>query len=278
MYSAKILLDSVNPVGIRLTTFEVTYPRFVHSEVMTHRVFSRNSSSSRAIPIQKMFEQVLKDPVIPIYWGKNQKGMQAEQEIPVSDQKIALEAWLKGRDMALSQAQALLDLKLHKQLVNRLLEPWMWITVIITGTEWGNFYNLRDNSEAQPEIQKIAKMMYEVHKKSKPVVLNFENWHLPFIDESDRLNLNTEDLMKVCIGRCARVSYLTHDGRRDYQADISLYESLLSDGHMSPMEHAAMATNSEDFFGNFRGWMQHRKFIPNEACFKGEHDLLDFEI
>lgn len=273
MYSAKILLDSVNPVGVRLTSFEITYPRFVHSELLTHRVFSRNSSSSRAIPVQKMFEQVLKDPVIPIYWGKNQKGMQAEVEIPGEDQKLALAAWLKGRDQAIVLGQSLLDLKLHKQIVNRVLEPWMWITVIVTGTDWDNFYNLRDNSEAQPEIQKIAKMMYSFHQDSIPTPLKSGEWHLPFILPEDRKDLSQEDLVKVCVGRCARVSYLTHDGRKDYQADLSLYQSLLEDGHMSPMEHAAISTTSLERLGNFRGWMQHRKLISNEACFIGEHNI-----
>jgi thymidylate synthase ThyX len=234
---------------------------------MTHRVFSRNSSSSRAIPIQKNLEQVLKDPVIPIFWGKNQKGMQAEFEISAQSREQAVDAWLKARDLAVQQAQILIDLKVHKQTVNRILEPWTWITVIITATEWDNFYNLRNNSMAQPEIQHIAKMMTHLSESSVPTLLDEGQWHLPFISSEDRMALSGDDLIKVCVGRCARVSYLTHDGRRDYQADIDLYNTLLSDGHMSPMEHAAMSESSSSFFGNFRGWKQHRKFIPNESCF-----------
>lgn len=276
MYNCKILLDSVNTAGDRLTTFELTYPRFVHCELMTHRVFSRNSSSSRAIPIEKMIEQVENDPVIPVYWGKNQRGMQAGEELSESTKEVAQEIWLMSRNKAIMQARILSAQGVHKQIVNRLLEPWMWITVIVSSTEYNNFFNLRCHKDAQPEMAKIAWMMLEEYKKSMPRLLCDLDWHLPLMPDLYQL-FNDKDfptwlglVKKVSVGRCARVSYLTHDGKRDPQADIDLHDNRLlhpsnpSDpDHMSPFEHVAMASPGEKS-GNFTGWHQYRKDFPNE--------------
>lgn len=133
-YECRILLDSINTSGDRLTTFQITYPRFVHCELMTHRVFSRNSSSSRAIPIEKMIEQVENDPVIPVYWGKNQRGMQATEELTGVVRERAIEKWLDARDCAVDHAREMHLNCVHKQIVNRILEPWMWITVLVSAT------------------------------------------------------------------------------------------------------------------------------------------------
>lgn len=274
-YSAKILLDSINTSGDRLTTFEITYPRFVHCELMTHRVFSRNSSSSRAIPIEKMIEQVETDPVIPVYWGKNQGGMQAREELIGWERDRAIARWLYARDQAVANAREMIYQCVHKQIVNRLLEPWMWITVIVSATEYNNFFNLRCHKDAQPEIAKIAWMMLEEYKKSFPSEMIDRSWHLPllFQDTRDTLDLRyctIDDLKKISVGRCARVSYLTHDGKRDPQADIDLHDNRLlhpsnpdDPDHMSPFEHVAMASPGQRS-GNFTGWHQYRKDFPNE--------------
>jgi thymidylate synthase ThyX len=270
MYNCKILLDSINTSGDRLTTFELTYPRIIHSELLTHKMLSKNSSSSRAIPIEKMIEQVENDPVIPVYWGKNQKGMQAEVELDPFYQESALRRWLSARDEAVVNARALIHYGVHKQIVNRLMEPWMWITVLVSATEYNNFFNLRCHKDAQPEIAKIAWMMLEEYKESKPRNLNNGQWHLPLlfdldnpsIHEFESLDPNT-DLRKISVGRCARVSYLTHEGKRNPQADIDLHNRLITSGHWSPFEHVAMASPGEKS-GNFTGWHQYRKDFPNE--------------
>lgn len=267
-YSCKIVLDSINTAGDRLTTFEVTYPRFVHCELMTHRVFSRNSSSSRAIPIEKMIKQVEDDPVIPVYWGKNQKGMQAREELQGEEREAAIEWWLNSRDLAVNQVKRRPDV--HKQIANRILEPWMWITVLVSSTEFNNFFNLRVHPDAQPEFEKVARMALIEYKKSRTQFLANGTWHLPLTP--DRLALegySLEQIRKISVGRCARVSYLTHDGKRDPQADIDLHDRLLhplspSDpDHMSPFEHVAMASPGEKS-SNFTGWHQYRKDFPNE--------------
>lgn len=273
MYNCKILLDSINTAGDRLTTFELTYPRFVHCELMTHRVFSRNSSSSRAIPIEKMIEQVENDPVIPVYWGKNQRGMQAGEELTDTERIMAIDAWLLARDEMVYKARSMNRIGVHKQIVNRILEPWMWITVLVSSTEYNNFFNLRCHKDAQPEMGKIAWMMLEEYKKSNPTWRPDFSWHLPLL--ADRIVLqnegfDSEALRKISVGRCARVSYLTHDGKRDPQADIDLHDNRLlhpsnpSDpDHMSPFEHIAMASPGKKS-GNFTGWHQYRKDFPNE--------------
>jgi thymidylate synthase ThyX len=183
--SAKIIADS--KVGsTRLTTMVLRYPRFIHAEFMTHRVFSRNASSSRAIPVQKMIEQVENDPAMPVWWGKNQAGMQAREALDPQTQEKALIYWHAQRYAAINHAHMLVSLGVHKQLVNRILEPWQHIEVVVTSTDWANFYALRDHPDAQPEIQALAQAMYAAHQSSTPVELKLGDWHLPFITPDDR--------------------------------------------------------------------------------------------
>jgi thymidylate synthase ThyX len=263
-YSARILADSVNPVGNRLTTMLVTYPRLVHAEHLRHRVFSFSVMSSRAIPVSKMIEQVETDPVMPVYWGKNRSGMQANEELEHPERTAAEMIWLSARDRAVNTALCLNDLHVHKALVNRLLEPWQWVTVIVSATEWANFFHLRCHPDAQPEIRKIAEMMRELYEASRTFECEPGEWHLPLISLDDA-DLSAEDLRKASVGRCARVSYLTHSGTRDPQADIDLCDRLAASGHWSPFEHVAMALDEPTRVGNLIGWRQFRK------DFEGEH-------
>lgn len=259
-HEAKILADSVSPEGLRLTTFEVTFPRIVLAEFNTHRVFSRNSASSRAIPVQKMLSRVKEEPYLPTSWGKNQKGMQADEDVSEAEADRARRLWLIGRDDAVTVVNNLLDCGIHKQLTNRLLEPFMWHTVIVTATEWDNWFHLRNNAMAHPEIKRAAELMQTLFEVSTPRILRDGQWHLPLVYDEDwdlvRRHLGLQgpppggahliehpDLMpsmvKVSCSRCARVSYLTHEGKRDIGEDLTLYDRLLQPGHMSPFEHAA---------------------------------------
>lgn len=283
MYQARILTDSVSPEGIRLTTLEVTLPRIVLAEFNTHRVFSRNSASSRAIPVEKRIAAVEANPFIPESFGKNQKGMQAGDALSGTDDERARTAWLRACEEACRNAKTLAELNVHKQLANRLLEPFSWTTIIVTATEWANFFALRCNPKAQPEIRRAAELMREAMAASTPVLRARGEWHLPLIDDldyeqqilaapTDPLKV-LERLMQLSVARCARVSYLTHDGKRDPQADFELYRRLASNGHMSPFEHAARPMTDTElrgpdtFCGNFRGWVQHRKELQDEAVF-----------
>jgi thymidylate synthase ThyX len=275
-YSCKILADSTAS-GVRLTTMEVTFPRIVLAEFNTHRVFSRNSASSRAIPVEKQIEKVMSDPFIPVYWGKNQKGMQAEEELGEWEQTDATRLWLEARDRAVIDAKDILALGVHKQITNRLLEPFMWQTCLVSATEWENFFALRCHRDAQPEIREVALMMMDAYNEHVPEEKSPYSWHLPLCEDRDELEGNGFDPVRVSAGRCARVSYLTHDGVRDPAQDVALCDRLVKSGHMSPMEHQAFVGSdahgnwwNTKFSGNFRRpWLQFRKTIANEEVFRG---------
>lgn len=281
--TAKVIADSLNPDGCRLTTMEWTYPRFIHSEIMTHRAISRNAASSRAVPICKMIERVTKNPVFPIHWGKNKKGMQAEEELDLEQKLAAADIWISNRNDTIRYVKCLDSIGIHKQIGNRLLEPWMWITVVASATNFENLFALRCHKDAEPHFQNLAYKIRDVYDKSTPIRMNWNDWHLPYFSrngghEHDILE-EMENWPKISAGRCARVSYLTQDGKRHPEEDIKLYERLVGSfpKHSSPLEHPAQAIeigtrptempiswNRRDW-GNFDpGWLQLRKHIVGE--------------
>lgn len=278
--AAKILLDSVNPCGNRLTTYELVYPRFIHAEVLTHRLLSRCSASSRAIPTRKMREAILANPALPVWWGKNEPGMQAKEELDDAAKQEAVILIMQHLEQSASLHVKLEKLGLHKQIANRYLEPWMHITVILSATEFENFFLLRCHPDAQPEFQELATKMKEAYDWSTPVKRGAGAWHIPFITAedidwarktSDQTGQKPTDLLlKISVSRCARVSYLNHDGKRDPVKDLELHDKLLASNppHMSPFEHQAFADATPTHHGNFVGWTQYRKTIPNEHAGK----------
>ncbi|MDE2425679.1 MAG: FAD-dependent thymidylate synthase [Elusimicrobia bacterium] len=268
--TARIIKDSLSKDRIRLTTFVLRYPRFIHSEFMTHRMFSRNAASSRAIPIKKTLELVKNDPAMPIYWGRNKSGMQAEEELSESEIEQCKKEWLLARDAAIVHVERLLELGLHKQISNRILESWIHMETICTATEFANFYNLRLDSAAQPEIKTLAEVMLKAHNESIPTYLEWGRWHLPFVTEEESKEFDIELLRKFSVARCARVSYLNHEGTIDHEKDIKLHDMLLQNKHMSCFEHQA-ASYIKNIPSNFIGWSQYRKFIEgeNRTIFKG---------
>jgi thymidylate synthase ThyX len=338
-YSVKILLDSISETGKRLTTFEIQFPRIVLAEFNTHRMLSRNSASSRAIPFSKQLERVIQDPFIPERFPKNGKGMQPQgyYEKDSIDHKKATDIWLKARDKAIEQAKKLVGmdeawledsgndltsdrpqyLHIHKQIANRLFEPFQWHTVICTATEFDNFFKLRTHPDAQAEIKTIADLMYEAYHNNHcynnrfnqcdrthvhTQKLKVDKWHCPLVSEEDNQlvysylfqngidgdnkgvwrNAYNEIKKKISVARCARVSYLTHDGRRDIVKDLELFDRLKTSGHWSPFEHVAtpffnlVYNNASDKHGNnpefdlqsgnFIGWKQMRKEFSDENC------------
>lgn len=274
MISAKVICDSISPSGKRITTMELIYPRFIHAEFMTHRVFSRNAASSRAIPTKKLIERIKNDPAMPVYWGKNQSGMQAKEELDLDSINEAKANWMNACWRTMEFVETLEDLKVHKQITNRLLEPWMHITTIVTATEWDNFYFLRRDSDAQPEIQALANAMWLAHQNARPIELKLDQWHLPYITNwpTDPNPLDLETLKKCSVARCARVSYLTHDGAEpSVEKDLALFSKLVErdssnkPGHWSPLEHIARPLfDLNEQSGNFYGWFQFRKEFSNE--------------
>lgn len=295
-FEVEILADSVvSTTGARLTTIRAKYPRSIHSEMLTHRLLSKGSASSRAIPVSRMIADINADPFIPLYIGKNQKGMQAGEELDEVGRQMAIATWIAARDQAIIHAEKLVKLGVHKQVVNRILEPWMWITTIISATEWENFFALRCHEMAEPHFQEIARMIRAAREASTPRALEPGQWHLPYVRPEDVADVFTaagrtiqvemetkngqapvikgddapyvyEKLVKISVGRCARVSYLTHDGRRAIAEDLRLYDDLMTKRplHATPAEHAACAMDKLAWSGNFYGFEQHRKMLPFE--------------
>lgn len=272
---ARVVAASVSNAGKKLTTLELRYPKFIHSELMTHRQFSRNASSSRAIPVETFIEQATNNPATPIHWGVNQSGMQAKEE--QTDEVWAKSWWHNARDYAVLCTKDAQQVGLHKQIANRILEPWQYITTLVSATEWGNFFSLRVHPAAQPELQMLAvcaKLAMDA------VVYNQTKWHLPYISEAEKEVLEEGALKSVSVARCCRVSYLRHgEGRNTIDDDIELANTLLNNGHFSPLEHVAVALKDPTLrSGNFEGWHQYRQIRQMQMPVKTVPVPLDWVI
>lgn len=259
----EIIKDSISEDEVRLTTFQLSYHRFIHSELMTHRVFSRNASSSRAIPVEKLIKQVRKDPMMPVYWGSNKPGMQAGKELTESNLVKVKAIWKATAIMAADQAETLEGLHLHKQITNRILEPFLPIHVVLTTTELSNFFHLRDHKDAQPEFQELARKIKKAVDESNPKRLTYGEWHLPYVSDEELAEFIAKhgktvgyEFARICSSaRCARVAFLNHDKTNPtLKGDLKLYHMLatrpFNDGkghvlekddpvHLSPLEHQA---------------------------------------
>lgn len=271
--TAKIVAHSVTPFGKEIISFELAYQRWILAELNTHRVFSRSSMSSRAIPVARMLEQVRNDPAWPVQWGANKPGMQAGGPLSGDDQAECEVIWKCAADAAAGFAERLAKLGLAKQVCNRLLEPFQWTRTIVTTTEIDNFYELRLHPDAQPEFQALATAVREAHTSSVPVKRSrgdgIYGWHLPYIRDDEREAWGGSGIKdieitaaKVCAARCARVSYLKHDGTQSsYEEDINLFNRLAAGVpiHASPLEHMAYAMTVPAWSRNFHGWRQFRE-------------------
>ncbi len=278
--TAKVIADSINGLGNRLVTREVQLHRFVLAEFNTHRAFSRNSASSRAIPYAKMRQKALETPAIPLSWPNEQKGMQGGAELPQTSQITAELHWLDARDKAVETADKLHKIGVHKSVINRLLEPFLPHTIIVSATDWQGFWDQRCHPDAQPEIRVAAEAMKSAYDASKPEHLAWGDFHLPYITDEERAEFplrgselgedyfsaknlpKISPLLKISAARSARVSYLTHDGKRDIQKDIELYERLAFHvpAHASPLEHPARVSY-HNHRGNFSGFAQLRHLV-----------------
>lgn len=264
----KIILDSMaEETGQRIVSFQLRYQRFIHAEFMTHRIFSRNASSSRAIPVEKMLQQVSTEPAAPTHWGKNQKGMQANEHLDAEETQEAQRLWGAAAVCATKIAEQMNELGLHKQVANRILEPFQFISVIATATNFDNFFDLRCHKDAQPEFRVLAEEMNRQYVLNEPQVLFPGEYHLPYILAEEWGQYTIEELVKFSVARCARVSYLTHDKQAPKaEDDLALYERLVGSVplHASPTEHQAKIPSykTTTLNGNFSdGFIQFRKCL-----------------
>ena len=295
--SARIDTDSVNESGDRIVTWVLKYHRYVHADLMTHRVFSRNGASSRAIPISQMLRAVIGNPATPIIWGGNGKGMQAHGELGRVRRHLCHKLWRAARWPAVITVWTLSKLGLHKQWSNRMLEPWLFMTVVMTTTEHENFLDLRDSEFAQPEIAELARQMRRELSWSAPQKLHAGEWHIPMLTPEERSKLLTAytflraeiaayrdlpawlaqplfkgpvdelgaEFVKIATARCARISYIRHDMIKPIEEDVKMHDRLASSRHWSPFEHCACASPKGGWIGNFHGWAQYRKSFENES-------------
>ena len=299
--SAHIIQDSINANGTRITTFELEYPRFIHSELMTHRVFSRNAASSRAIPVSKVLEMVKYTPAMPVRFGANQAGMQ-DQGVDF-DAGIQLDAtsscllpakdvWRIAARVAANYSKAFADAGYHKQVCNRITEPYQWMKTVVTSTDYENWFWLRDHKDADPTICALAEKMYDCFINSAPKQLKPGEWHVPYIDRQRRDSdgklfyftgmtaLNIEDALKISASCCAQTSYRKTDDTLE-KAELVFKRLIESEPvHASPIEHQAMCFDASYYWpegvthrdrkgmyysGNFKDWIQYRQLIPNNA-------------
>lgn len=322
---AKVVLDSVGPNGKRIVSVQTRYWRAIHAEIMTHRDRARNAASSRAIPFirwvplkqgeglevgetgrlhdgvaQKLapnctYSFIKNDAFFPEFMGTEQKGMQSGGELVEPNRSNCLESIERMRDFCLKECEYLFEQGLHKSIINRYLEPWSYITVIMTATEWKNFFRLRVHPKAEKHFNKVAAKIKRAIEDSIPQELEAGDWHMPYLrgmeDIDEALNLNVPvkfnerelekmsgllpaKLKRISAARCGRLSYLTHDGIRDQSKDLELFETLIHPKleadrdddviHSSPLEHVAEASDKPLRSGPFDGWFQFRKEFPNE--------------
>ncbi|MGF6250498.1 hypothetical protein ABID82_005068 [Methylobacterium sp. PvP062] len=273
--SAVIIEDSVSPQGERLTTVLLSYSRFVHSEMMTHRVFSRNGRSSRAVPTKRL----LAEPIVePLFYGSNKSGMAAGEELTGWRYWLARAVWVGTARLTKLSVRLLHFAGLHKQWANRPLEWFGKIDVLVTSTDWANFFALRDEAGAQPEIEALARAIKAALDASSPRVLQPGQWHMPFVTLAERETISANEQLVLSTARCARLTIEPFDGNADYEAEKARFERLVISKpvHASPAEHQATPDvftglrqpwKHPHLHGNFRGWIQHRKLLDSEAVF-----------
>jgi len=303
---AEVVKHSVSKGGKGLITFNVKYGLIIHAEVLRHKLINHSVKSNRAIPSKNIRKEVLYDPYVPVYIGLNQPGMVAEKVHPF--QKVMKSLWRSARYPAIGLHWLMDKCKVHKEVCNRVLNPWQWVRETVTATEMDNFYNLRLHKDAQKDIYELAKAMYQVHKNSSPEALQEGEWHVPYVDtyrcqdtgglkyvDRDGKHLTDKQAIECSAARCARSSYDNHDKTvTSYEKDKSLYEKLIKSepAHASPCEHIGtpmeydsmdleesleyysstdwshVDRNGDFWSGNFKGWVQYRKLLDNEACWE----------
>lgn len=298
--TARVICDSIGLNKKRLTTFEIEYPRFIHSELMTHKMLSKNCASSRAIPVKTILEQIRNNPAMPVWWGKNQPGMSALEEIDEVTRESAEQLWRSAASVAAMMAEDILnETGLHKQITNRITETWQRMKTVISGTDWENLWWLRDHDAAQPEFHELARVMRQALVDSKPNYLKVGEWHLPYVNtyfevlgndseatqmfnDSDNNIISLEQAQHISASCCAQVSYRKNDDSLEKAEDIFAKLIGADRKHYSPLEHLGTPIAPSDSFphprdwsegvthmdkfgslwsGNFRGWVQYRQLI-----------------
>jgi len=288
LYGAEAPVTDIRLRGVEPTyDIEVAgeFANFIANGVVVHN--SRNSASSRAISMSRLRSRIEGNPAMPIFYGKQESSMQANEPMPAEDVEKVKRIWRDACRAAMKVHTQLEAFGLHKQWTNRIVEPWMFITITLTATEYDGWFHQRVSALAQPEIAWLSQQMFFLRQESRPIKLHAGEWHLPYITDEDRQEATVQQLVQLSTARCARTSYLTHEGKRSLSEDYALYQRLrsASPAHWSPAEHPCAATTTEEWnsivlrhigeavrqgvcfepsvMGNVVGWISHRKQFPH---------------
>ena len=262
---AKVIADSISPEGDRLTTLECTFHRFILSEFNTHRAFTRNSASSRAIPVTKTMAQVTLDPAIPVVFRREQPGMSGGEVLDFQEE--LQRSWALDAQRAAERADYYVQKGVHKSIVNRILEPYMWHTVVVSATDYDNFFIQRMSQSSQPEMVSLAYRMSEALDASVPQRVDIGGWHLPYVLEDELFHYTLAEQQALSVARVAGVSYNRLGKTRELQKDFDLYQRLRNANppHWSPFEHVATPVHPNMIrTANFKGWQQLRQILEED--------------
>jgi len=287
MVEAEIILDSLNmATNDRITTVRCVFPRIILAELVTHRLLfvdqtadlatlyeaydediphglSKNAASSRAVPVTVMLGRTQNYPYIPVFRNA-QRGMASGDPVGDVKQAQALKIWTDMMAVCMAGVEMLAELGIEKGIANRPLEWFSHIEVLLTATEWSNFFLLRDHPAAQVEIRDLAQAVRKAMKASQPQSLYPGDWHLPYA-----YGFVTENFAQASAARCARISYksLATGQPSTYADDMALFNKLTADNpkHLSPLEHPAVALAKHERHGNLMGWRSLRKDMFGEV-------------
>lgn len=299
----KLLQHSCSPDGISMYSFEVEIPRIILAEWNTHGMLNTNAQSSRAVPTKKLIEEVRRNPYMPSYWGRNQKGMQAYEECNEPVKGDSREAfWDICVQTNCVFAEAFEEAGYHKQIANRVIEPYSHTKLVVSGTEWNNFFNLRIHKDAEPNIREMAVQIYKLIHQSQGEYINNGEWHLPYISRYrqegrmkylfDQQEVSLEEALRISLACVAQVSYRTLNTDPEIIERIhnNLFPSNGDPIHGSPAQHLATPFKEIQCKGDWqegethrdrdgyswsaqlRGWCQYRKLIPNENVTTFTHE------
>lgn len=267
MISAEIIEDTVSADSVRLTTFKLVYPSIVHPELLTHKALSRSVSSNRDIPVWEMIDSVEADMAEPVEWGKNMPGMQSRELLDDTDRKAAQAIWRSAGRQAVRHSRDLAAIGVNKQIANRVTMPWQHVSVVLTATDYDNFFSLRCHEDADQTMSDVAWAMAHAYYNACPTAARDLTWcHLPFVTSGERATLSEDVLLQASVARCARVSYKNHDGGFPIlDKDVQLAGDLQASGHWSPFEHQGKPAAAGTRSGNFRGWTQFRQTFDKQC-------------
>ncbi len=282
MIKAKIVQDSSLPTGERVLTFSAMYGRLIHSELLRHRAASHSVKSSRAIPTKKYREEVKQNIYVPVKFGTKKRGMQAGKPTFLS-KFYGERVWRLSSKFACLFHWMMEKLDIHKEVANRILEPYVWVeeTITVEADALKEIAELRIHDDAQEDVRKIVEeMLYEMDK-STPVELKEGQWHVPYVvrkitngvmtyTDNNGKNLTSDEAIICSAARSARSSYANHDNSMSvFEKDIKLAKQLIGSKpmHLSPFEHQARPFKDDleknQYGSNFRHFFQQRKAIEN---------------